>query len=177
VDGAIAPDDKIRGKQLAMPLYERAEVRAAYLLLAVEENLHGARQRSVVFKKQPYSFEVGEVLPFVICHATAPDAIRPDRWLKGRRTPKGEIADWMDVVMAVDEDRRRSRRSWSLAEDGGASAGLEHDRLEPSAGDFAHGPRCRFREAFSGQTDARLPQVVEQALHHPIAASANVPSG
>jgi hypothetical protein len=106
VDHRRVEDDRAIGPALvrADPL---AHPGAADLLLPLDEDPHVDRQRSGA-RQRARLVEQGEEVPLVVRRAARPDAPVADLRLERSAPPLLERARALDVVVPVDEDRRRA---------------------------------------------------------------------
>ena len=83
-------------------------MRAADLLLALDEELEVDRQAAVLGQQPPGRFDLVEGLALVVDGAPGQALAVDDHRFEGRRGPLVERIDRLHVVVAVDEHRRRA---------------------------------------------------------------------
>ncbi len=138
---------------------EEVEVRAARLLLALEDDLHVDRQTAGLSKVRLDGLEVNEELALVVGGAAREQLLVADGRLERWRRPLVERIDRLDVVVAVDEHRRRPRGAEPLAIDDRMAWRVDESRaFEP---DGAHvlchplGAAADVTGVFGNGADAR----------------------
>jgi hypothetical protein len=126
----------------------RRQVRAADLLLALEQELHIQRKRALLGEKGQRGAEDDVHRPLVVGRAAPADDVADAGELERRRVPFGQVTGRLHVVMPVDEYGRRPGGSEPLAGDDGVAAGRQDPA--PSKGQLpgqpvgggAHGRRA-----------------------------------
>src|SRR5207248_11730331 len=112
---------------VAFAFEERLEVRAADLLLALDEEFEVHREAAVAELEEPAQrLEVVEHLALVVHRAAREELTVADRRLEGWAHPFVERAHRLHVVMAVHHDRGRPRRMEPLAVYRRVSGCFEH---------------------------------------------------
>ncbi len=91
-----------------MILDEVVEVRGSDFLFALEDDLHVDRQLAGLLQVRLDGLEVHEDLALVIGRAACVDLSVADSRLEWRRFPELERIDGLHVVVAVEEDGRRT---------------------------------------------------------------------
>ncbi len=104
------------------------EVGAADLLLALEHDLDVDRQAARLLQVRFDGLEVHEDLALVVRGAARVDLAVADGGLEGRRFPQLERIDGLNVVVSVEEHRRRAGRAEPLAVDDGIAGRLFEPR-------------------------------------------------
>ena len=94
---------------------EVVEMLAADFLLALDDELHVHRQASVLLQVRFDRLEVHEHLALVVGGAARVDLAVADRRLERRRLPEIQRIDRLHVVVAVEQNRRRTRRAEPVA--------------------------------------------------------------
>jgi hypothetical protein len=117
---AVGRDDEIGCELAAMLVEEMPEVRAADLLLALDQEADVERKRAFLRKEGFGHLQSHEHGALVVGRAAGVDATLADGRLERGSRPLGLVAGRLHVVVAVDEDRRRA---------GDAESFAEHDRM------------------------------------------------
>ncbi|MEJ7666445.1 MAG: hypothetical protein WKG07_46485 [Hymenobacter sp.] len=124
-----------------MSLDEVVEVGAADLLFALDQELHVDRQVAVLLQMRLNRLEVHEDLALVVGRAARVDLAVANRRLERRGRPQVKRIDRLHIVVAVEQDGRRARRSEPLAiDDRMPRCFLEARILESDALEFFGGP-------------------------------------
>ena len=117
-----------------MRLDEVVEVGGADFLLALEDDLHVDRQLAGLLQVRLDGLEVHEDLALVVGRAARVDLAVADGRFKRRRLPQLDRIDRLDVVVAVEEDRRRTFGAQPVAVDDGVAGRFdEPDVVEADA--------------------------------------------
>ena len=125
---------------------QRVEVDGARLLLALEHVAHVDRHRATRREEARGGHHVGVDLALVVGRAAREDPVADDDRLERRRRPQVERVDRLDVVVAVDDDRRGVRRVEPVGVDDRVAAGLaDLDVLEAGRGQGVGQPAPRRR--------------------------------
>ena len=124
-----------------MIAHELVQVRAADLLLTLENKLDVHRQSARLLHDCLDRLEVHEDLALVVCSATGVNLAFPDRRLKRRRLPEVEWIDRLHVVVPVKENSRRARCAKPVAIDHRVAGCLNQPHvLEPDPAQLFSGP-------------------------------------
>src|SRR2546425_476143 len=94
-----------------MLLEKRFQVRAADLLLALDEKRQITRQTGAGFEPGLDGVQVGQVLAFVVASPSREERAPFNPGLEWRRVPQLERLGRLHVVMAIDQKMRTSGRS------------------------------------------------------------------
>ena len=111
---AVGDDDRVAGEALALLLEVGAQVLGPGLLLALDEHRDADRRLSL---KGAQRREVRDHAGLVVRAAAAEEAPVAHGRRERRRAPLAFGARGLDVVMGVEEDRRRARRRREVADD------------------------------------------------------------
>src|SRR5258708_31098745 len=106
-----------------MAAEERRQVRAADLLLALEQELDVERQAALLPGECLGGLQDDVDGSLVVGRAPPAHDIAVDGQLERRAVPVGEVAGPLDVVVAVYEDRRRPGGTNPFAPDQGMTLG------------------------------------------------------
>ena len=120
------------------------QVRAADLLLALDDALEVDRRGAGRPLKGLDRLDVDVGLALVVRGAPGEQVIAGHRRLKGRRLPLLQRVGWLDIIVAVDQDRRRLRAGRQpLGHDHRMSRGGDHLGLLKAGGlQFGAQPVC-----------------------------------
>ncbi len=128
----IADQREIGREALAVGAQPGLEIHRARLLLALEDVAHVHRKLAAGREERLGRPQMEVELALVVGHAPTEDPVADDDGLERRRGPELERVDRLDVVMAVDDHRRRALGVEPVAVDHGRAAGLRHlDMLDP----------------------------------------------
>ena len=182
IDGHVGADhagvghhDHVAGQPLGVVDQQGLEVRAADLLLALDQELEVDRQAAVGGQQTPGRLDLVQRLALVVDGAPGPALAVDDDRGEGRRRPGIERVDRLHVVVAVDQDgrgagagmqpvavdgraRRRSRSSATCSRPASAS------RPAQNSADRTH-----VAGAVGMGRDGRDPQPVEEGGHDAVA--------
>ncbi len=161
---AIAGDDEVRRQFVAVLAGEDGHLRAADLLLAFEQHLDIAGQRAAYGEERFERQNLREVLPLVVAHAARVEPPVADRRLEGGREPLVQRVGRLDIVMAVEDHRRRARRVVPLGEHHRPPGGRDDPRRQPDALHHVRDVRRHLGDAQPVRADARPPHIVDQAV-------------
>ncbi len=125
-DRGVGDDRHVARQPVAMLGEKRLEVRRADLFLALDDDLHVERQCAAHAQVRLDRGEVHEHLALVVDAAAPVELAVADLRVERRRRPKIERVDRLDVVVAVDHDRRLAGRAEPLAVGDRVAAGLDH---------------------------------------------------
>ena len=108
-EARVADDRDVGGEARAFRLQPVVEVRRAGLLLALEHVLQVHREAPAGRQDRGGGHHVSVDLALVVGRPAGQDPVADDDRLERRGGPQVERVDRLDVVVAVDEDRRRAR--------------------------------------------------------------------
>ncbi len=114
-----------------MPLDIVRQVRAADLLLAFEQELHVQRKGAFLGHERLGGLEHHVHRALVVGGAAPAHDIAVDGQLERGSTPVGCLTRRLDIVVPVDQDRRRAGSAEPFAADDGVTGRL----LDPAAGE------------------------------------------
>ena len=103
--GRVGQHDGVGAQLLAVPLEDRRQAVGADLLLALDEDRDADRQLAAV---RAQGRDVGHDPGLVVGDATGVDPAVPLGRLERRGVPVGGVAGRLDVVVGVEQDRRRA---------------------------------------------------------------------
>ena len=153
---------------------ERLEVRAADLLLALEDDADVDRQRPGLPEVRLERLDVHEQLPLVVGGAAREQLVVAHRRLERRRRPQLERVDRLHVVVPVEEHRRRAGRVQPVAVDDRVARRVDHPHvLEADGPQVIGGPvgaAAHVAGVLGQRADARDGEVLGEFLEVPVAA-------
>ena len=123
-EARVADDRDVGREPLAVRLEPRVEVDRARLLLALEDVPDVDRHRAAGREERRGGHHVGVDLALVVGRAAGEHPVADDDRLERRRRPQLERVDRLDVVVAVDDDRRGVRGVEPVGVDDRMAAGL-----------------------------------------------------
>ena len=110
VDRAVGGDHQVDvGEQGAVGAHAVADMGAAYLFLALQQDDDVAGQAAGDRQPRLDRQKLGQMLPLVVAHAPPPDAAVAYFRLEWRRYPGFQRIGRLHVVVAVEQRRRRLR--------------------------------------------------------------------
>src|SRR5262249_45058179 len=125
------PEARVRLEQGGVLARKGVEVRAADLLLALDDPADPDRQLPLGLQQRPDGGQPCRDLPLVVRRAPGVEPSVSNRRLEWRRFPQLERVDGLDVVVVVEQDGVHAPAA-ALAVDGRRCAlDLEPERLEP----------------------------------------------
>ena len=131
----------VGGEFVLVGLDEVVEIGGPDFFLALEDDADVHRQAAVLLQMRLDGLEVHEDLALVVGGAARVDLAVADRRLEGRRLPQVDRIDGLDVVVAVEEDRRRPLRCHPVAIDDRVARRLDQpDVLHADAAQFIRRP-------------------------------------
>ena len=113
----VRDHDDVGGQFVLVGLDEVVEIGGTDLFLTLEDDADVHRQAAVLLQMRLDGLEVHEDLALVVGGAARVDLAVADRGLERRRLPQVERIDRLDVVVAVEQDRRRALRRQPVAVD------------------------------------------------------------
>jgi hypothetical protein len=129
--GPVRGDDQV-GRQLrGVGAHERRQVRAADLLLALEQELHVEREAALLGQEGLGDLENDVDRTLVVGRAPAAHHVAVCGQLERRTHPLGQVAGGLHVVVPVDQDGRRTVGAEPVAPDHRMAVGL----LQAAAGE------------------------------------------
>ena len=123
-EAGVADDRDVGGEALALRREPRVEVDRARFLLALEHVLDVDRAAAARREQRLGGHQVGVDLALVVGCAAGQHPVADDDRLERRRGPQLERVDRLDVVVAVDEDRRGAGGVEPVGVDDRVAAGL-----------------------------------------------------
>ncbi|MNX67347.1 hypothetical protein D3C86_984720 [compost metagenome] len=112
---AIGRQHGIRGKQVAVAFDQRAQGRAARFLFAFDEHLDVDRAGAQRGQVGEHDFKRNGGRSLDVGRAARIEAVADLRRFEGRGAPQFDGVGGLDVVMAIDQQRRSARRAHPFA--------------------------------------------------------------
>ena len=150
---AVGRDHQVGGERLRVGPDVRRQVRAADLLLTLEEEPHVERQRALLGQELPAGLDREVRRPLVVGGTAAAHPVLAGRrvgvagQLERRGHPLRQVAGGLHVVVAVDQDGRRPGPVEPGADHGRVAAGLD----DLGVGEVDLAPRSTPRPAASSR--------------------------
>src|SRR5262249_36715282 len=136
---ATFPQRAVGAEQLDVPADDRVEVRAADLLLALDDPPDPDRKLAVLLAERPDDRETNGELTLVVARAAREQLAVALRRFEGRRLPEVERVARLDVVVVVEQEREVSPARLLSVHRRCSAVGPELPRLEPRSGQqFLH---------------------------------------
>ena len=157
--------------------HEGRQVRAALLLLAVEEDLHVQGQLAGRGDHRLDGFQVREVLPLVVAAAPGVDAPVANRRRERRRLPEFQRLHRLHVVVPVQQQRATRAGHAPFSEHDRAAIRGEDVRVQPYLRHFLSEQPGALHQPDSLRADARLTQQPHEAVHRVLSVRLHVREG
>ena len=136
----VGDGDDVAGEVGAVGVEERLEGGAADFFFAFEEEGEVEGEVAVLGEGGGDAGDVGEELAFIVGAAAGVDSAVLDAWFEGRGDPLVERVDWLDVVVAVDEEGGAAGLVLIFGDEDRVAGGRVEDSGETHADEFGLEP-------------------------------------
>ena len=136
----VGDGDDVAGEVGAVGVKERLEVGAADFFFAFEEEGEVEGEVAVLGEGGGDAGDVCEELAFIVGAAAGVDPAVFDAWFEGRGDPLVERVDWLDVVVAVDEESGAAGLVLIFGDEDRVASGRVEDSGESHADEFGLEP-------------------------------------